>query len=219
MNAFVAPYSPTPGSVAFKAIAFLERQPRGTELMSSKLAESIGVSPACIGASLEAAKKYGAIFGRKKIDTVRAPVFWSLVDHDSEPAPVVPPPASFPPKLVQSVDIDAVHLRRDRVIEMESAAPTPTLADVAESAGMQEAGDARPHQGREAARAPIPDRRVTEEQRHADKRRASAPDGMRIALWSDGTFEINRRGELIEFSVDETRQILRYLERLGEASE
>lgn len=41
--------------------------------------------------------------------------------------------------------------------------------------GMQRAGDARPSQGRKAATAPTPTARVTEEQRHADERRASAP--------------------------------------------
>lgn len=41
---------------------------------------------------------------------------------------------------------------------------------------------------------------------------------MRLAVWSDGTLAIERGSEHMHFSVDESRQIVRYLERMGEGS-
>lgn len=98
-SAAAAPYTPTPGSVAFRAIAWLETQAPGLELMTSRLAESIGVAPAILPASLEAALKHRAIFARKKIDALRAPLFWSLVDHASvaPTARVEQPPVALVP--------------------------------------------------------------------------------------------------------------------------
>ncbi len=47
-----------------------------------------------------------------------------------------------------------------------------------------------------------------------------APKGMRIALWSDGQMQIQRNAdEMILFSVEETRLLVRYLERLAESAE
>lgn len=42
--------------------------------------------------------------------------------------------------------------------------------------------------------------------------------GLRLALWSDGALNIERGAERMEFGVDEVRQIVAYLDRIGEAA-
>jgi hypothetical protein len=49
---------------------------------------------------------------------------------------------------------------------------------------------------------------------------AAATEGLRLALWSDGTLQLERRtvggaAELVLFTADETRQLVAYLERMA----
>jgi hypothetical protein len=149
-----AAYAPSPGSVAQRAIAHLETLPARTELSAGVIAEAIGVPVNNLKPCLEAPLKAGMLVARQKYPHPRAPFFWSLPvareTNEADPAP----------------DAEA------------SGSQTPEGAD---SEGRAEAGsDARSlgrqaDTGREAATAPTHDRQVTEEQRHADERRASAP--------------------------------------------
>jgi hypothetical protein len=87
-----APYAPSPGSVAQRAIAHLETLPARTDLSTAALAEAIGVPPNNLRACLEAPAKAGLIFGRQKYAAPRAPFFWSLAPvaretNDFDPAP------------------------------------------------------------------------------------------------------------------------------------
>jgi hypothetical protein len=74
-------YEPRPGSVPDRVIAHLRTLPHGAERLSSQLAEAINAPPANVAACLEGAAAAGALFRRKKDSHVRAPIYWSLVDH------------------------------------------------------------------------------------------------------------------------------------------
>jgi hypothetical protein len=76
-----ATYEPRPGSVPARVIAHLQTLPYGAERLSSQIAEAVKAPPAHVTACLEGAVTAGAIFRRKKDSHVRAPIYWSLVDH------------------------------------------------------------------------------------------------------------------------------------------
>lgn len=40
---------------------------------------------------------------------------------------------------------------------------------------------------------------------------------LRLAVWSDGSLAIERGSEHMHFTVDESREIVRYLERMAES--
>lgn len=87
-------YEPSPGTVAFRALAYMETLPRGAEATTSQITEALGLPPtqlqACLGPALES----GRIFRRQRDDHVRSPWWWSLVDHGS--LPKSPRPAAVP---------------------------------------------------------------------------------------------------------------------------
>jgi len=78
-------YAPAPGTTAYRALAHLESLLPGAELMTSALAEAIGVSPLNVGPCLEAALKHGLVFRRQRDNHVRSPFWWSLQDHGGRP--------------------------------------------------------------------------------------------------------------------------------------
>jgi hypothetical protein len=146
------PYEPRPGSVAYRAIAHLESLPPGTEVMTSKLTEAIGAEPSQVQACLEVALKHGAVFRRQKDEHPRSPWWWSLTEQRRVPkvtrigvsAPAAPRVVAEsvaekadairaaingsslkPAAVVTTVDIDAVHRRRDNVIEMDAPQAGP----------------------------------------------------------------------------------------------
>jgi hypothetical protein len=71
-----------------------------------------------------------------------------------------------------------------------------------------------PPKGAEAACAPVaPCGRDV-----ATPNNGGAPQGLRLALWSDGMLVVERGGERHEYTRSETTAIVAYLERLGEAT-
>jgi hypothetical protein len=82
-------YLPRPGTVAWKALQHLETLQPGAEIMTSALAEAIGVEPHLIQPcmlSLIAAKM---AYRRQKDEHARSPWWYSLTDHSKIPrAPV-----------------------------------------------------------------------------------------------------------------------------------
>lgn len=180
-NGQATAYKPRSGSSAELAIQQLAA--RGP-MLATELADAIDVESKAIHAGLGTAVQYGAI--EQWLEDGRT--WYGL--------PGQAPEAAGEPVSIPAAPTDA---------------PALQMVDVAEHARMQEAGDARPHHGREAAQAPIQASRVTEEQRHADERRASAPTGIRIALWSDKRLQI---GDTC-YSVEETRAIVDYLDSIA----
>jgi hypothetical protein len=84
-------YEPRPGTVPYRVLSYLETQPHGAEVLTSTIAEATGIAPSSIPPCMEAAITAGAVFRRKRDGHIRAPAYWSLVDHA---ASRTPPPAS-----------------------------------------------------------------------------------------------------------------------------
>jgi hypothetical protein len=182
------PYNPRPGSVAYLAIEHLRNNGPTGEIA---LAAAIDKETHELLSNLSWAMKVGGIRREVQGDEWLYSLGDGAPKGTSAAAPAAPAIDEIPTFLPVKRGNGAAH----------DAIPP--------------AGDARPIQGREAAPAPIHDRRVTGEQLHADERSAPAPTALRIALWSDGTLEMHRGAERMTLQADETRALVAYLERLG----
>lgn len=84
-------YEPRPGSTAHRVIAHLETLPHGAEVLTSTIAMALGMQANSIPTCMEGALAAGAVFRRKRDPHLRAPLYWSLVNHaranGSAPAP------------------------------------------------------------------------------------------------------------------------------------
>lgn len=87
-----APYAPRPGTVAFRALALLER--RG-ELSASQIAEELGVlASGGIAPHLEAPLRHGLVERRRRAPHSRAPYWYRLVPAAAAPEASRPEPPS-----------------------------------------------------------------------------------------------------------------------------
>jgi hypothetical protein len=200
-------YAARPGTVPFRAIAHLETLDHGAELPTGKLAEAIGVSPNNLMPSLVAAVEGGVLFKRQKDHShPRSPFFWSLVDH-SEPTGAAEASRRPPPAAKESAP-------QGTVTQAPPTEPTSGAGD-----------DARHEDGPAAPCGPEtpperPANRLTRAIATSGRSAATpvdggAPQGMRIALWSDNELVIERAGQpRIVFTKDETRSLLGYLFRM-----
>lgn len=183
-------YTPKPGSVADRAIAHLQSQPpAGAEVSTSALAEAVGATGDSIRMCLQPALDAGAVFARKRGGHVRSPMFWSIKDHSL--------PVNGSPSRPLTLTVDTQGLP-DEVVEQLSK-PERLAREAAQEAPA--ASQPKP----EVARRPAP------------KVAPATPDlGLRIALWSDGTLQIQRdAADLVLLTAAETRALVRYLERLA----
>lgn len=240
-------FTPHPGSVADRAIAYLQSQPaKGAEVSSPALAEAIGVPAAHLSVSLEQARDRGAVFARRKGGHLRSPLFWSLVDHSAKhgrtgeafsPAngSQKPDGAAAIPCVKAGRETPQKGANRDASAEQShgaegSESPTGRGDNVAPALGAAPVfipeGLASQHVLKaEAARPDATDRDVPANASPvggpmgAGQPAAAGPAGIRIALWSDGTLQIERpdavggAAALVLFSADETRALVRYLDR------
>ena len=193
-------YEPKPGSLAQRAIAYLGTRPPGTELMSSTLAEALGAEGNAVMACLSSAVDHGAVFRRKRLPGVRAPVWWSLTDHAKE---------SNTPQ--EGVNRDA-STGQSHGAE-GSASPTGRGNNVAPARGTTPVFKHTPEPGSQhvlKAEAARPDATDSDAPDHASpgggptgprQPAAAGPAGdrapVRVAQWSDGAVEIRRGGELL----------------------
>lgn len=69
--------------MAFRALAYLETLPPGSEVMTSALAEAIGADASQIQACLQSAEEAGLVYFRRRDDLARSPRWWSLTDHNN----------------------------------------------------------------------------------------------------------------------------------------
>lgn len=74
-------YEPRPGSTAHRVIAHLETLPHGAEVLTSTIAMALGMQANGIPTCMEGALAAGAVFRRKRDPHLRAPLYWSLVNH------------------------------------------------------------------------------------------------------------------------------------------
>ncbi len=116
-------YEPRPGTVAFRALAYLETLPQGAEVMTSALAEALRLDDyKTLAPCLEAAVKGGAVFQRKRDDHARSPWWWSLTDFSA--LPKAPRPAAVAFELVDEVPVFVKPAQPEPEPEPEPA-PTP----------------------------------------------------------------------------------------------
>lgn len=177
-------YTPAPGSVAFRALAYLETLSPGAELLTSALAEALGTEGRNISPCMEPALAAGLVFRRQRDTHMRSPFWWSLVDHGRAPKidirkPAVPVAvrASIPEARDSQQVLKATAARPDA-----TARETPAIA----SPGGGPMGAVQPA--------------------------AAGHAGLRIALWSDGTLQVQRgSADLVLFTREEVEQLVDYL--------
>lgn len=110
-------YTPTPGSVPARAIAYLQALPEGTEVPSGILAEHLGQQHTAFAACLEVAVKHGLITSRKETTSVRSVRLWRLGTEAEK--------AAAEAKLIEKRKA-AEQQRREEVEPHHRLAPAPT---------------------------------------------------------------------------------------------
>lgn len=206
-------WAPKPGTVAGRVIDYLQTLPRGMELSSSALAEACGVPIGSVTPCLQPALDAGAVRARQRGGHARSPIFWSLVDHntatpaqdDGKPTQRTIPARGAPPLPISPPLFSPLPegLRRTPVVHAVTREAS-SLADASQKPNVD---------GPRSSTAPAnADRDGAHATRATD---AAGPAGIRIALWSDGTLQIQRAAtDLVVFSADETRVLVRYLDHI-----
>lgn len=239
-----APYQPQPGTIPARTIAHLKTLGPGAELTTAQLCEEIGTQDngfhSCMGPALRAdlvrvGKKAGQRFS-----------YWSLgegkpaPEPDPEPeeeeatTPAKPSAWAFPPKSV--FELAEATTGASCVVEKQEAKPKPAPAPKPANAlgwspAPPAAGPVDPVGAEEIADAvmasaahPVaaqPDAQQLDAYFKALHLTDEPKDELCVfALWSDGRLQLQRSGqELALLSVDETRALLRYLERVCSVEE
>ncbi len=136
MDEVTATYNPPPGSTPYRVLAYMETLPAGAEIMTSALAEALGLEGKNVAPCLETALANGRIFRRQRDTHVRSPYWWSLTDYSAIPKaerPVLEIP-NTPPKGANRVR---------QVLKAEGASPDATDSE-ARSKVMAAEGSERP---------------------------------------------------------------------------
>jgi hypothetical protein len=126
MSAVSTAYTPRPGTLAFRVLGYLGTLMPGAEVPTGSIADALRCDGNLICSSMDQAVANKLVFSRQKGGHSRSPRFWSLVDHTAAPrtAPVLAN-ARITRAAGGGVDIDTVHRRHDRVIEMEASQAGP----------------------------------------------------------------------------------------------
>jgi hypothetical protein len=222
-----AGWTPKPGSVADRAITYLQsQQAGGAEVSSAALAEAIGAPLGSIVPCLQPALDAGLVHARQKGGHARSPKFWSLVSKIENRAWV--------PKPAGAHDDDGKPIQR--IVPAKGAPPLPIVPPLFPSAtsstDMSCSADNEPPLTAVEQRVPeswtagqrLPAREAPAEQANPARGVQLEPRVMRTALWSAGSLEI-RRGtasrtvDLLILTADETRALVRYLERMADSGD
>lgn len=213
-----ATFTPKPGSVADRAIAYLQSQPAaGTEVSSAALAEAIGAPLGSIVPCLQPALDAGLVHARQKGGHARSPKFWSLAVSKIEDRAWFPKPTGAKP---------ARAARPAKTCAPVGADNEPPLTAVEHSVpDVWTGGQRLPAREAPAEQAHPP--RVATESKPATALTSAPPTlptAIRTALWSDGSLEIRRCRdtrtiEVLILTADETRALVRYLERMADSGE
>ncbi len=178
-------YEPRPGTVAYRALAYLENLPPGTEVRMSTISIAIDVDANNLAPCLNAAVEGGVVEKFAKPGTQR-PLYYRLVPKVKRPNRLPEETTEVPPTTLQV------------------AAESPSAPGVAAMTKVD--------RDRGALHAYV----AAINERHPEPTASPEPEGLRIALWSDGELHIKRAGHgLITFSPAETKVLLRYLDRLA----
>ena len=179
-------YAPSPGSAAFRGLAYLQSLPAGTELSTAAWAEALGVPLNNMGPLMLPLHTHGLVRRRQKWEGARSPWFWSL-----------PTMQKTMQKTMQNSVFD-VPVFVPPVIPAGSGSPDADdvvgLPD--EDGGADHPRDAL-HRGDRSHVAHITD-----------------SETLRCALWNDGELVIWCRGECVRYSAGEVEQLVAYLDRV-----
>lgn len=227
-----ADYSPAPGTTAYRVIAHMETLPAGAEVMTSALAEAIGVPANNLTPCLEAAVNAGKLFRRQRDNHIRSPYWWSLTDRaGGQPPPkrqtvYVPDEPKTPQKGANrdastgqshgAEGSESPNGRGSNAAPALGAAPAFTSEPEGTAAIAGGPATAEETTQRGAGSADIAATRETAIGAGDDAKPAvgaAVPNGLRIALWSDGALQVQtpRGDDLVVFSRDEVRQLVEYL--------
>lgn len=211
-----ADYSPAPGTTAYRVIAHMETLPAGAEVMTSALAEAIGVPANNLTPCLEAAVNAGKLFRRQRDNHVRSPYWWSLTDRAGGQPPPKRQTVYVPDQDQRGVAQLAARRAHNPEVGGSNPPPASTLPPEPGPQQVLKAEAARPDAtDRGAPDIASPGGGPT----GAGQPAAAGPagEGCRFALWSNGTLQIERStvggaADFILLSRDEVRQLVAYLE-------
>jgi hypothetical protein len=200
-------YEPRPGTTAQRVIAYLQLQPPGTELLTSQLAEGLGVPPLNIPPCLAPALNAGILRQRKKDGHVRAPAYWSLAEHGVK----------------ANGNAQGIHPEQGPQHVLKAEAERPDATDRGAPANASPVGGptgaGQPAAAGPAGSGSIPiiafarDRAVRERDRRSPTAASPQPTGLRVALWSDGALVIERGAVLVaSLTAEETTHLVKYLD-------
>jgi hypothetical protein len=192
VSAATATYTPQPGTIPHRVIAWLQRQPVGSDFSTAEIADALNIeiSGGSLSPFMQGAVKAGVVSTRKDGRLIR----WSLGDGKPLPEPEdreLDEPLSKAP----AIPADPSKWR----LPFSPATPTSPKLEPELRAKRKSKPDLASYVAAIDERHP-PDP-VAQEQ------------GMCIALWSTGTLEIRRAGaDTITLTAEETKQLLHYLE-------
>ena len=206
-------YAPLPGTVAYRALEWLKAQPVGAEVTMSVWGEGIGVDPSFMHGNCVAIIKHGLVERFTKNGQTR-PAFFRIPGPDFK---LEPPEEDAPIHAKAPSHAEVVAMARNGNGTLPGAL-VAELSRPAQRAITDEVDD-------ELARAwPLPPTRpttppiaaaqatpVAERAARPPKPAAAATDGLRCALWSDGTLTIESGGEVMQFNAAEARALRLYL--------
>jgi len=187
-------YVPQPGTIAARVMAIIDTLAPDESIPNAALGERLEQPSNVILASLKAAERHGLI---ERCSEGGYAIRWRKGDGtppanrygDSDEA--AEGDTAPPVQRVVKAEAGAVAL----LMRGQLGAPPPVSGDFDE----------------------LPANEVPPEPEAAP---AVPPKGMRVALWSDGSLQIQRAcGDLIALTTEETRHLVRYLERMAESGD
>lgn len=198
--------TPQPGTIPARAIAWMQAQPPGSSFAAAVLADALDIDRNVISPILQWPVKKGAILVEKR----EGRLYWSLPISGQAAAP-----AAAPPDDDEHDDAPPVQ----RIVPAASAPkleiPPPAAAVVPSLPPSLRPGHPKParKQSPKPPRVPVPAKPKPVDI-HLVAAEPSRHD-TRLAVWSDGAMTIERGPVRLDFTLDETRRILAYLDHLS----
>lgn len=187
-------YEPKPGSVAYRALAWLATQPEGAEFTASHIGEALGVDGTIISASLAGAVEKRAVFRRVRDRMYpRGPSCYSLVDHEGGRTRAAASPAAEP-QAPSTTGANEFMPPPMAAPAKEQAPPEPNPQPATQAPETEHAR--APVSGRKPPKAPP----------------VASAVGPRVAIWSDGTLQIDMGGHVHTYAPAVGLVMLEYLE-------
>lgn len=224
-------YVPTPGSVPARVVAFIARLKDGAAIQTNVLVDELGINAASLLTSVDAAIRENLVT-REQVDgrywwrRGRALEFQEpALDYGPIPTKRVRAESAAPPAPASEIEIPVFTPKPAPAPVPRPAAAPPEpkgpwalkplgwLAPPAAAPAPEPDAD-DPPSGAKAATAPVAPE-VGEEPRRETAASPQEVAPMRFALWSDGSLQVEANRQLYAtFSPDETRALIRYLERV-----